>query len=60
MEERLRAAVARAYQSAGMRLSDHHVESLARVYCDWAAEADDGVVDRIERALARSLGARAA
>ena len=60
MEERLRAAVERAYEAAGMRLPQHHVASLARVYSDWADGADDGVVDRIERALARSLGARAA
>jgi hypothetical protein len=58
LEVRLRAAVERAYRAAGVRLEDRHLRSLACVYADWAAEAeaDAGVVDRIERALAASLG----
>lgn len=56
LEERIREAVARVYTRAGVQLRERHAASLARVYADWAAEADDGVVERIERALARSLG----
>ena len=56
LEERLRAAVARAYQCAGLRLAERDLESLAQVYARWAKGADEGVVDRIERALAASLG----
>lgn len=48
--------MARVYQAAGLRLAERDVYSLARVYADWAAGCDDGVVDRVERALARSLG----
>ena len=56
LEERLKSAVLRAYEAAGLHLQERHVDSLARVYADWAADADDGVVARIERALAASLG----
>lgn len=56
LEERLKSAVIRAYEAAGLRLPERQVASLARVYADWAAGADDGVVDRLERALAASLG----
>lgn len=56
LEERLKTAVARAYRAAGVRLQEHHADSLARVYAAWAEGADDGVVDRLERALAASLG----
>ena len=60
LEERLRAAVTRVYQAAGLRLGERDVYSLARVYADWAAGCDESVVDRVERVLARSLGVRAA
>jgi hypothetical protein len=56
LEERLRAAVVRVYAAARARLSERDADSLARVYADWAAGCDDGVVERVERALARSLG----
>lgn len=59
LEERLRAAVVRAYAAAGLALQERHVESLASVYAAWAGNADDGVVAKIERALANSLGVRA-
>jgi hypothetical protein len=57
LEERLRAAVTRAYRAAGLHLQEPHLSSLAGVYAAWAAGADDGVVERVERALAASLGA---
>ena len=57
LEERLKSAVARAYRAAGLHLPDMHIASLARVYADWARDADEGVVERLERALAASLGA---
>jgi hypothetical protein len=60
LEERLRTAVARAYAAAGVRLQEHHVASLARVYSAWAAGADAGVAERLERAQAASLGVRTA
>jgi hypothetical protein len=50
-------AVRRAYRAAGRCLEDAHVVSLARVYAEWAADAGEDVVQRVERALARSLGA---
>lgn len=56
LEERLKAAVVRAYRAAGLHLHEKHALSLASVYAAWAAGADDGVVERIERALAASLG----
>ena len=56
LEERLRAAVERAYAAAGLRLREHDIDSLATTYATWAENADDGVVERLERALARSLG----
>lgn len=56
LEDRIKTAVARAYRAAGVQLNDKHAGSLARVYADWAQGADDGVVERIERALATSLG----
>ena len=40
LEERLRAAVTRVYQAAGLRLGERDVYSLARVYADWAAGCD--------------------
>lgn len=55
-EGRLRAAIGRAYQAAGLRLRERDLASLASVYAGWAAGADEGVVGRIERALAASLG----
>lgn len=45
-----------AYRAAGLTLAERHVESLAQVYSDWAAGADEGVVQRIQNALAQSLG----
>ncbi|WP_300578468.1 hypothetical protein [Phenylobacterium sp.] len=59
LEERFKSAVRRAYDAAGVRLQEHHAASLASVYADWARGADDGVVARVERALAASLGVRA-
>lgn len=56
LEEDLRRAVARAYQRAGVPLAEKHIASLAEVYARWAEGADRGVVDRVERALAASLG----
>jgi len=56
LEERLKVAVTRAYAAAGLALRDRDVDSLASTYAAWAENADDGVVDRVERALARSLG----
>ena len=56
LEEDLKAAVTRAYEAAGLRLPEKHAASLARVYADWASGVDEGVVHRVERALARSLG----
>lgn len=56
-EGRLRAAIGRAYQAAGLRLRERDLASLAAVYAGWAEGADEGVVGRIERALAASLGA---
>lgn len=55
-EQRLKAAIGRAYQAAGLRLREHDLASLAAVYAGWAAGVDEGVVGRIERALAASLG----
>lgn len=60
LEDHLRAVVKRAYAAAGVALRERDADSLARVYADWAGGADHGVVDRIERALARSLGVRTA
>ena len=60
LQEQLAAAVARAYAAAGVRVRETDVDSLAEIYAKWAAGADEGVVDRLERALARSLGAFAA
>ncbi|MDP1619289.1 hypothetical protein [Phenylobacterium sp.] len=59
LEERFKSAVRRAYEAAGVRLQEHHAASLASVYANWAEGADDGVVARVERALAASLGVRA-
>jgi hypothetical protein len=56
LEERLKVAVVRAYEAAGLQLHERHVASLAGVYADWAAGADDRIVERLERALAASLG----
>jgi hypothetical protein len=56
LEERLKAAVTRAYEAAGLQLHERHAASLAGVYADWAVGADDRVVERLERALAASLG----
>ncbi len=56
LQDRLRTAVIEAYQAAGLTLAERHVESLAQVYSDWAAGADEGVVQRIQNALAQSLG----
>lgn len=50
----------RAYAAAGLSLQERHVNSLASVYATWAEGADETIVTRIERALARSLGARPA
>lgn len=55
-EVQFRQVVRRCYRAAGLKLADHQVTSLARVYADWAQDADDGVVTRLERALAISLG----
>ena len=60
LEERLRAAVVRAYAAAGLTLPEKHVASLASVYAEWGADAGDALVERIERALAASLGVRLA
>jgi hypothetical protein len=57
LEAGMKAAVARAYAAAGLSLKDRDAESLARIYARWAAGSDDGVIERIERKLARSLGA---
>lgn len=59
LEDRFKSAVQRAYAAAGVRLQEHHAESLASVYANWAEGADEGVVARVERALAASLGVRA-
>lgn len=59
LEERFKSAVRRAYDAAGVRLQEHHAASLASVYAAWAQGADEGVVVRVERALAASLGVRA-
>ena len=56
LEERLRGAVMRAYAAAGLRLQEWHIDSLAVVYAAWAEDADDSIVERLERALAASLG----
>ena len=56
LEARLKVAVARVHRAAGIDLAEKHLESLARVYADWGEGADEGIVDRIERALAKSLG----
>jgi hypothetical protein len=58
LEDRFKLAVRRAYRAAGVRLQDHHADSLASVYANWAQGADEGVVARVERALAASLGVR--
>ena len=55
-QAQFKQAVHRCYRAAGLRLSDHHADALARIYADWAREADDDVVARLERALAASLG----
>jgi hypothetical protein len=56
LEDDLKRAVARAYQRAGVPLAEKHLASLAEVYAQWADGADRSVVERIERALAVSLG----
>ncbi|MBU2134664.1 MAG: hypothetical protein KKA45_00515 [Alphaproteobacteria bacterium] len=58
LEDRFKSAVRRAYRAAGVRLLDHHADSLASVYANWAQGADEGVVARVEQALAASLGVR--
>jgi hypothetical protein len=55
LEERMRAAVVRAYRAAGVDLHEKHIASLAWVYATWAGSADDGVVERVEQALIHSL-----
>lgn len=57
LEAAMRAAVTRAYAAAGLHLKERDAESLARIYADWALGSDDGVVERVESKLARSLGA---
>ncbi|MDB5439411.1 MAG: hypothetical protein JWM33_1838 [Caulobacteraceae bacterium] len=59
LEVALRGAVARAYAAAGLRLAERDAESLARIYAAWAGGCDQGIVDRIEQKLARSLGGQA-
>jgi len=58
LEDLLKAAVIRAYSDAGLRLQETHAISLSRTYAAWAQDADDGVVDRLERTLAASLGVK--
>jgi hypothetical protein len=60
LQEQLAAAVARAYAAAGVYVRETDIDSLANTYAAWAEGADDGVVQRLERALARSLGVYAA
>ncbi len=55
LEERLRAAVIRAYDSAGVRPSRSEVTALAKVYAHWAEGSDEGVAHRVERQLAAFL-----
>lgn len=59
LEGALKTAVRRAYAAAGLTLKDRDAESLARIYADWASGCDEGIVERIERKLALSLGAAA-
>jgi hypothetical protein len=56
-EEQMRDAIGRAYAAAGLSLEEHHLESLAKVYAAWSQGADEGIVQRMERALVASLGA---
>jgi hypothetical protein len=55
LETQLKAAIARAYDSAGVYLHEKHLASLASVYAAWAEGVDETVVDRIERAPGAAL-----
>jgi hypothetical protein len=55
LEERLQAAVIRAYDSAGVRPSPREVTALAKVYAHWAEGSDEGVARRVETQLAAFL-----
>jgi len=55
LEERLQAAVIRAYDLAGVRPSQSEVTALAKVYAHWAEGSDEGIAGRVERQLAAFL-----
>lgn len=55
LEERLQAAVLRAYDSAGVRPSPSEVMALAKVYVRWADGPDELMVAKVEDQLGAYL-----
>lgn len=55
LEQRLQAAVLRAYDSAGVRPSPSEVLALAKVYVRWADGPDELMVAKVEDQLGAYL-----
>lgn len=58
LEQRMQAAVGRAYAAARLKPAQGEIADLARTYARWAGGCDDGVVERLERKLTAFLAGR--